>query len=189
MVKKGTERINDGLGRPTRLTEERATAIYDHIASGRDPKDAAILVGIDVATYYRWLRTATKAEPKERRQMSALERRCIDFRHGIEDAEARFRRSGEARIDAAGTTVVKLVTIVEKADGEVITTTKDSTPDWKATAWRLERRWPERYGSKGTVEVSGPEGGPVEFALPDILAKLTRLQEEREDLDPGHTEG
>lgn len=41
--------------------------------------------------------------------------------------------------------------------------------DWKASAWLLERRWPEKYG-RHRVEVTGADGRPVDVrhgVLPD----------------------
>lgn len=34
--------------------------------------------------------------------------------------------------------------------------------DWKASAWALERRWPEDYGMR-KMEVTGKDGGPIQF--------------------------
>lgn len=34
--------------------------------------------------------------------------------------------------------------------------------DWKASAWALERRWPEDFGMR-KVEVTGKDGGPIQF--------------------------
>lgn len=36
-----------------------------------------------------------------------------------------------------------------------------ASKDWKATAWRLERRHQDRWGGKQRHEISGPDGGPV----------------------------
>ena len=41
--------------------------------------------------------------------------------------------------------------------------------DWKAMAWRLERKHPERWGLKRSMELSGKAGGaPIAITLSDI---------------------
>jgi hypothetical protein len=43
---------------------------------------------------------------------------------------------------------------------------------WQAAAWRLERRFPERYARNRRVELTGKDGGPVEIKItgPTLLA-------------------
>jgi transposase len=53
------------------------------------------------------------------------------------------------------------------------------TPDrWQAAAWILERRWPQDFARRQALEMSGPEGGPIEHrdlsALPDHERRLLR---------------
>jgi transposase len=33
--------------------------------------------------------------------------------------------------------------------------------DWTAKAWRLERKFPKRWGRQDRLEHSGPDGGPI----------------------------
>lgn len=48
---------------------------------------------------------------------------------------------------------------------------------WQAYAWFLTHRHPERWGAKNKVEVSGPDGGPIETvnAQARVVDKLARL--------------
>jgi transposase len=39
---------------------------------------------------------------------------------------------------------------------------------WQADAWRLERRYPERYGRQ-RIEHTGVDGGPIQVAGPSIF--------------------
>jgi hypothetical protein len=68
--------------------------------------------------------------------------------------------------------------------------------NWAAAAWRLERKFPTRWGRKDRMELSGTDGNPIETrtsvvsedaqALADLLARIaTRLAPEV----PGGTDG
>lgn len=63
----------------------------------------------------------------------------------------------------------KLVEAVERAIAhaevkDVTLVAKHAQVDWRAAAWRLERRTPGRWGRRETVEHTGPQGGPVQVA-------------------------
>lgn len=71
-----------------------------------------------------------------------------------------------------------LVTAIEKAEGEAeaefsaIVAREAAVPkNWTAAAWWLERRHPSDYARRERVEMSGPDGGPIDHrdvgALPD----------------------
>jgi hypothetical protein len=45
--------------------------------------------------------------------------------------------------------------------------------NWQAAAWRLERKYPARWGRKTQHEVTGKDGKPVEFnAKNKLLEKI-----------------
>lgn len=78
----------------------------------------------------------------------------------------RTARSGKYKLffdavrQAQAKSEARLVNIVEMA----------AKRDWKAAAWRLERKFPNRYGRQTKHEVSGKGGAPVQSAviyLPD----------------------
>jgi len=51
---------------------------------------------------------------------------------------------------------------------------------WQAAAWRLERKYPDKWGRR-RVEVTGPGGGPVQTqAVPSAFRQeqLRRMAEE-----------
>jgi hypothetical protein len=76
--------------------------------------------------------------------------------------------------DADGT----LVTAIEKAEGQaeatystIVANAAADPKNWTAAAWWLERRHPQDYSKRDKVEMSGPDGGPIESrdvtSLPD----------------------
>lgn len=54
---------------------------------------------------------------------------------------------------------------------------KATEHSWQAAAWRLERRFPKRWGRQERVEVSGPDGGPIAVDVQTLdLAKLSTAE-------------
>jgi len=97
------------------------------------------------------------------------------FRGWMKDAEdnpetSKYRGLPERVRDAEGAACVRWLGQIEKA----------SSSDWKAAAWKLERRYPGDFG-KRAVEFSGPGGGPIQIEkMPgedDAIAKLIRRLE------------
>ena len=50
---------------------------------------------------------------------------------------------------------------------------------WQAAAWMLERRFPETYGPRASLELSGSSGGPLAV----ILAQAAAMTPEQQDAE------
>lgn len=62
-----------------------------------------------------------------------------------------------------------LGTLIEKAEGEaeatfsaIVANAAADPKNWTAAAWWLERRHPADYAKRERVEMTGPDGGPIE---------------------------
>jgi len=66
---------------------------------------------------------------------------------------------------------VRDVTLIDKA-------ARDGS--WQAAAWKLERKFPNKWGRVNRTEISGPDGAPVKV---DIDAKASLLQKLGLDAD------
>ncbi len=123
------------MARPTKLTAELGEQIARAIRAGSYPEVAAQYAGVDRSTYYRWME---RGDPDATR---AADRPYRRFRRAVEQAQA----ADEVR-DA---------TLIGKA----------AERDWRAAAWRLERRHRARWGRAAVEEGEAP--GPQVLALPD----------------------
>lgn len=88
--------------------------------------------------------------------------------------------AGEAPFAAFAEAVEEAQALAEMRDLALIG--KAAETEWTAAAWRLERKFPDRYGRRTKHEVSGPEGGPIEVA--DVRAKLLARLAPRNDGEP-----
>jgi transposase len=92
-----------------------------------------------------------------------------------------WRRRGEA--GAPGDEdYIKFVEELRYAEGEgvyaAMIRVRAGKPGWQASAWMLERRYPQDYGriNRSELEVSGPGGGPVTMITgADAISRLEVL--------------
>ena len=129
---------------------------------GRKPKltpevQARIVSYLHSGTY---LETAAAASGIGERTLFRWLKRAADGDEGI-------YRDFAASVEAAQS----------KADvRDVATIAKAALKDWRAAAWRLERRHPKRWGTVQRHEVSGPEGKAVE--VKQVAMDLSSLSAE-----------
>jgi transposase len=69
------------------------------------------------------------------------------------DAPTRFQKFAQALREAEAEFELEGLAVISRAA---------EGGDWRAMAWKLERRHPERWGRQTRHEVTGPDGGPVE---------------------------
>lgn len=129
-------------GRPTKLTSEIQNKIVTAIRAGNYIETAAAYAGISKNTLYDWLKRG--AREKER-----LER---NPRARIKKSEAPYVEFSDAVEKAMAEAEIRDVAIIAKAAEE----------NWQAAAWRLERKYPERWGRREKIEHVGKDDGPIE---------------------------
>jgi len=93
------------------------------------------------------------------------------LRRGKEEPESAYSEFSEAVEKAKADAEVRDVALIDKAahDGS-----------WQAAAWKLERKFPNKWGRVNRTEISGPDGAPVKV---DIDAKASLLQKLGLDAD------
>lgn len=135
----------NGMGRPTKLTDDLRENIALLVGQGNYIETAAAYCGISKVTLYTWMRLGHKEDEGPHR----------DFLNAVTKAEATGEMQALRTISAAG----------EKA--------------WQALAWRLERKFPDRWGRRDRMEISGPGGGPVQVMQAQL--DISRLMMENPD--------
>jgi len=147
------------MGRPTKFSNEIKHKIITAIRAGNYIETASAYAGISKNTLYDWLRRGERekqrVEKNPRYKIRKSEQPFVDFSDAVEKALA------EAE--------VRDVAIIAKAAEE----------QWQAAAWRLERKFPDRWGRKviehkGSLEVKNDE------SIKQIEQQLKQDDESRE---------
>ncbi len=105
-------------GRPTKFTPKVRETLAKYIELGATYEDACACAGISSRTFRTWMRLGRQESEAEQEEGDF----CSFFR-AIRQAEGRL--------------VFRLLAKIEEAATAGL---------WRAAAWKLERRFPERYG-------------------------------------------
>lgn len=156
--------MNKG-GRPTKLTPELQDEIVKVIRAGNYIETAAAYVGLSKNTIYDWMKRGAREKQRialePRKKPSKKELPYLEFSDAIQKALAHSE--------------VRDVAIIGKAAEE----------NWQAAAWRLERKFPDRWGRKDKTQIehSGKDGGPIETSHTEKLDLSSLTDKELADLE------
>ena len=168
-----------------KLTKELIEEISLHLRMGSYVETAAATCGISKDTFYRWLRQGKRDEkntlPKQlsyavERSISEAEMRDIDVIN-----KAAFGSPKKFLVDQNGE-------FVFDPKGRLIVIEEEIKPDWKASAWRLERRCPKRWGrrSEGIIDLLLQDDGgesAQNLSLEEIDVKIRFIDAQLKQLE------
>lgn len=171
------------MARPSKLTPDVQADIVAAIRAGNYMETAASFAGINKDTLFAWLK-------RGKRDKSGPYR---DFSDAVSRALAEAETSALASIEQAasgGTVVAKTTVITETVTKSGTTTHKTVTtetyqpPQWQAAAWRLERRFPDRWA----LAKRGEEDSAIQQATPLLGEFLKVIREGGKDVTPPKTD-
>ena len=151
-------------GTSPKLTTELIEDLALLIRRGCYVETASAACGISKDTFYRWLRQGKNDEK------NTLERKLSNAVM-MSLAEAEWR-DVEVIDKAAHGTPDKLLTddngkLILDSNGNAIVIEYGLPPNWKASAWRLERKFPERWGRHTRTELDSSVSDSIEIIFVD----------------------
>lgn len=139
-------------GTTPKLTEDTIEKVCELIRKGAYIETAVAYCGISKDTFYRWLKEGarTKEDTLTKKLSDAL---------WVAQAEAEMRDLNIIDKVALGSPDVlardEAGNILLDAQGYPVVQEYGLQPNWKASAWRLERRFPQRWGKNIKIESNG----------------------------------
>lgn len=65
---------------------------------------------------------------------------------------------------------------------DVLNVSAAASVSWQAAAWRLERKFPDRWGRRDVIQHTGPEGGAIQIETrTNIMDKLNSNEQVRQE--------
>lgn len=179
-VKKGSKKrpaMNRPDGGHTLCSDELIEKMAEKLRRGHFIKTATALVGIAEKTHYEWLRLAAR-DPGNYKQ-------CVKYAQRIELALAESQDLDLERIDKAADGSESIYKQVPHYSGgtEHILIKQGLKPDWKASAWRLERRHPKLWSGIKKLELSGPDGEAIPISAVSDKELLKQVKEQTKRLE------
>lgn len=124
------------------ITEEKRERVVDAISAGNYMETAAAYAGIAKDTLYAWLkrgaRERARVEKNPRFSVRKEERPFVEFSDAVKKALAESEMQDVTTISTAA-----------------------ALGTWQAAAWRLERKFPDRWGNRARIEHTGRDGNAI----------------------------
>ena len=137
------------MARPTKLTRDRHDLIVKLLRAGNYLETAAAAAGVSVACQREWLR-------RGEREADA----------GKDTVYTRFWSDASAAMAQAEARDVAFIS-------------QAAATDWRAAAWRLEHRHPDRWGPRRDMKVEHSGSAGLVVALTrDEVRRAARMKEE-----------
>lgn len=148
-----------------KLDEKRIKAIEHAIGIGSPYFVAAQVAGISEASFFAWKKEAKEIEEKLSTgevipsKLTDKDKKLLGFLEAIKKGEKTLITANLANIQVA------------------------AKKQWQASAWVLERRFPNEYGRRDKLELSGDASNPLRYANLSDDELDAKLKEARERLD------
>ena len=146
------------LGRPTKMTKRVLERLLTSIVNGNYYEIACKTAGISYATFRSWITQAEEMLILKEKGEKGWKQDYLNFLEVVHEAEALAEEIMVSKVQAAA------------ADG-----------DWRAGAWLLERRHPERWQKRFVMEAEVT--GEFTVTFKDVEAPHIEDDDEDED-DP-----
>ncbi len=126
-------------------------------ARGRPPHRPCKLTPQVQETIVTWLQSGNYLETAA--HLAGVNKQTIYtwLKRGQKEKSGEFRDFLDAVNKAQAGAEARLVMLLEKA----------ATKNWQAAAWRLERKYPKRWGRRDGLELSGNKKKPINAGLSD----------------------
>lgn len=172
--KKTKSKTNRSPGRPCLLTPELQDQIVKYLHAGAYIETACAAAGIHKDTLYDWLKKGAAARADGR------DDKFSTFSDAVEKAMAEAELADINRIGAAA---VGRPARFDKNGKQI---QSEIQPNWMAAAWRLERKFPQRYGRRVAMEHTGKDGKPIEttVTVTDVSAAVKEALEDASQAPP-----
>ena len=130
------------VGRPTKISKEITEKIVNAILIGAYIETAAAHAGLNKDTFYAWLKAGARDRDK------GLKNQFVEFSDAIGQAMADCELRDLSVIDSCANGEPEPV---YNKEGEKIG--ERIKKDWRAAAFRLERKFPVKWGKRQSIHV------------------------------------
>lgn len=148
------------MGRRLKLTDDLIARLCKAVRLGATKELACKAAGLGERTLYEYLERAAAAEAKPEDQRDDTDALYLRLADSLDTAEGEAAEVWLQAIDDAAKGIERVV------DGKVV---QILPPDWRAAAWKLERRFPMLYGQRTAFPAA-----PGELTWLEMLRELVK---------------
>lgn len=161
-----------------KISDAIITKIAANMCIGQNLEEAAVVAGVSRTTLWNWRKRGIAEEER-------LAKREQDLEQGKEPDHSDEEHDKIAQREAP---YLKLWQKVSEATARwekamLVYLDKGAKKDWKAAAWMLERRAPERWNRLNKVQLSGDADAPVAVSWVDAVKQAIAQKDDGADGD------